>query len=59
MTSAGEERVKETLNNCVLNMDYSETILIGCVLTLTTQMVVGFSMEGQDLSEGSSGRKTH
>ena len=38
-------------------MDYPETILIGCVLTLTTKLVVGFSMEGQDLSEGSSGSK--
>ena len=57
VTSAGEERGKEILNNCVLDMDYSETIFIACVLTLTTQLVVGFSREGQDLSEGSSERK--
>ena len=56
VTSAGEERGEKILENYA-SSNYSDTIFIACVLTLTTQLVVGFSREGQDLSEGSSERK--
>ena len=56
VTSAGEKRGEKILENYA-SSNYSDTIFIACVLTLTTQLVVGFSREGQDLSEGSSERK--
>ena len=56
VTSAGEKRGEKILENYA-SSNYSDTIFIACVLTLTTQLVVGFSRVGQDLSEGSSERK--